>query len=408
MSDLFDRFARFRRELAVASRRGIVDAQYRLTLDGPLDRIIRVVDPRSGARRTMLCFDSNSYLGLHLHPRVLEATRRTLTDAGYGTPSAQLLSGTNRWLRDLEETVADFHGREAALIFPSGYAANVGALTALLMPGDAVVRDRFSHASVHDGARFARVRHGGSYAHRDIADLERVLATCPEEAGRLVATDGVFSMHGTLAPLPEIVRVARASRARVLVDDAHGTGVLGPRGRGIEDHFGLDGVSDVLVGTFSKAPGTVGGYVVGSRDLVDYLRFHARASVFTAALPAAICAGVTEAFHIMRADGAPRERLWANARRFHEGARQLGLVRGPLESPIISIHAGEDERLFALCLALHDEGVKCGSVRAPAVPRGEGVLRFSMNARHTEEDIDVALTALERAFARTADARRVA
>jgi 8-amino-7-oxononanoate synthase len=400
MNDIFDRRASFRRAIEAAERRRIVSTQYRLTLTGPLDRQITVLDPRTSAPRTMLCFDSNSYLGLHLDPRVIEATRRALAEVGYGTPSAQLLSGTNRWLRALEDTVAAFHGREAALVFPSGYAANVGVLTALLRPGDAVARDRFCHASIHDGIRYARVRGGGAYAHRDAAGAERVLEASPEGA-RLVATDGVFSMHGTLAPLPELRRVASARGARLLVDDAHGVGVLGPRGRGIEDHFGLRGAADVLVGTFSKAPGTTGGYVAGRRDLIDYLRFHAHASVFTAAVPAATCAGLVEAFRVMEAEPEPRERLWTNARRFHAGARELGLTSSPLESPIVPIFAGSDERLFELCLSLYDDGVKCGSVRAPAVPRGEAVLRFSMNARHTEEDVDRALDALDRAARRS-------
>jgi 8-amino-7-oxononanoate synthase len=406
MTDIFDRFARFRRQLQAGERHRVVATQYRLTLDGPLDRVVRVIDARSGERRTLVCFDSNSYLGLHLDPRVVGATQRALSVAGYGTPSAQLLSGTNRWLRELEDTVADYHEREAALIFPSGYAANVGVLTALLYPGDAAVCDRFSHASIHDGVRFSRARHGGTFAHRDEAELERNLRRCPDDAARIVATDGVFSMHGTVATLPALKRVAHRHGARLLVDDAHGVGVLGPRGRGVEDHFGMTGAADVLVGTFSKAPGTVGGYVVGSRDLVDYLRFHARSSVFTAALPAALCAGATEAFRVMGADASARERLWANARRFHAGATELGLTRAPLESPIVPIFAGDDDRLFALCLALYEDGIKCGSVRTPAVPRGEAVLRFSMNARHTNRDIDTALAALDRAFRGLREERR--
>jgi 8-amino-7-oxononanoate synthase len=403
IADVFGRIARFRAKLDAAAERGILGTQFRVVVLGPLDRTIRVVDPTSNAPRTLRCFDSNSYLGLHLDRRVLDATRRVLDEVGYGTPSAQLLSGTNRWLRELEETVADFHGRPAAIIFPSGYAANIGALTALVGPGDAVVRDRFSHASIHDGVRFARVKHGGTYAHQDAGDLERLLERCPKGAARLVATDGVFSMHGTLAPLPHVVSAARRHRARLLLDDAHGTGVLGPSGRGLEDHAGMPGAADVLVGTFSKAPGSVGGYVAGSRDLVEYLRFHARPSVFTAALPAAICAGITEAFRIMRSDPELRERLWENARRFHRGLGQLGLTRAPLTSPIIPIAAGADERLFALCRSLFDAGIKCGCVRYPAVPREEAVLRFSINARHTREDVDTALEAVGRAF-RTVDA----
>lgn len=398
MPDLFDRHARFRRELAAAANKGILDSQYRLTVEGPLDRSIHVRDTRTGEQRTMLCFDSNSYLGLHLDPRVIRATHDVLAIAGYGTPSAQLLSGTNRWLRDLEDIVADFHGREAALVFPSGYAANIGVMTALLRPGDAIVRDRFTHASVHDGARFARVRHGGCYAHRDLDDAAHLLEQCPTDAAKLVATDGVFSMHGTLAPLSDLTRLAKRHGARLLVDDAHGTGVLGPRGRGIEDYYGCVGAADILVGTFSKAPGTAGGYVTGSRDLIDYLRFHAHASVFTAALPSAMCAGIATAFRIMSTESESRDRLWANARRFHAGARDLGLTTAPLESPIVPIPAGDDDRLDAISLALYEAGVKCGAVRSPAVPRGASILRFSINARHEDEDIDRALAALDRAF----------
>lgn len=396
MIDFSDRIASFRRKLDAAERRGIVSTQYRLSLEGPLDREITVIDPRTGSRRTMICFDSNSYLGLHLHPRVLHATRRALAEVGYGTPSAQLLSGTNRWLGELEDAVADFHDREAALVFPSGYAANVGVLTALLRPGDTVAKDRFCHASLHDGVRYAGVKKVATYAHRDPDDAARALNAMPGSGARLLATDGVFSMHGTIAPLTDLVRVAREHDAHLLVDDAHGVGILGPRGRGIEDHAGLAGAADILTGTFSKAPGTVGGYVVGRRDLVDYLRFHARSSVFTASLPAALCAGITEAFRLMQADAAPRERLWANARRFHLGAQQLGLTQRPLESPIIPIFAGPDDRLYAMCLSLYEEGIKCGSVRFPAVPRGEAILRFSVNARHTNEDVDRALDALAR------------
>jgi 7-keto-8-aminopelargonate synthetase-like enzyme len=219
----------------------------------------------------MICFDSNSYLGLHLHPRVVGAVKAALDRVGFGTPSAQLLGGTNRYLRELEETVARFHGRAKAMIFPSGYAANLGVLTALLRKGDRVAIDRFSHASLHDGARASGARRGHVFPHLDVAALERQLGEPPgrgPDGGTLVATDGVFSMHGSLAPLPALRDLATRHNALLLVDEAHATGVMGATGRGLEEHYGLPGAIDVLVGTFSKAPGAMGGYVCGSPELV--------------------------------------------------------------------------------------------------------------------------------------------
>lgn len=404
MSDVFDRVAPFAERARLHA--DTVQTQYRLTVLGALDHAIRVTDPITRRSRPMLCFDSNSYLGLHVHPRVVAAAARALRTYGIGTPSAQLMSNTTRPLVELEETVSAFHGRQDTLIFPSGYAANVGTLTALLRPADAVVKDVHCHASIHDGVRYARAVRGGSYAHRDVADARRRLAVDGDGA-RLICSDGVFSMHGTVAPLPELVRAARDAGARLLVDEAHATGIVGPRGRGLEDLFGMSGAIDVLVGTFSKAPGGVGGYVSGSKDLVSFLRFHARASVFTASLPAPVCAGLVAAFELMATDAEPRERLWANARRFHRGATALGLVRGPLESPIVPIAVGTDARLFEASRVLWRRGIKCGAARYPAVPRGAAALRFSLNARHTDEEIDRALEALDEARV-VGDGRRVA
>jgi len=344
----------------------------------------------------MTCFDSNSYLGLHLHPRVLAAVRRTLDVAGYGTPSAQLLAGTNRWLLELEEVVASFHAREAALIFPSGYAANVGLLTGLLGPGDLSVRDRLCHASLHDGCRFSGAR-SAVYAHRDPAALERVLGRESSTAGaRLVVTDGVFSMHGNIAPLPEIRAAADRHGALLFVDEAHATGVLGPTGRGTEEHFGRRGCVDVLMGTFSKAAGSVGGYVVGSREMVDYLRFHANAGLFTASLPAPVCAGIAEAFRVMDAEPELRDRLWANTRRFIAALEAQGLSVVSRDTPIVSVVAGRAETLLAAGRELFDAGVRCGVVTYPAVPPDASLLRLTVNARHTADEIDRAAEVLSR------------
>jgi len=387
--ELFEKCRDFRAFTDELRAHGFFQAQYRVTLEGPLDHAVRVRDPFTGRTRRMLCFDSNSYLGLHLHPQVVGAVRRVLRRTGYGTPSAQVLGGTNRWLRELEETITAFYDRADTIVFPTGYAANVGALTGLLGPEDLVVRDRFSHASVHDGCRWSGARLGGTYAHLDVADCERLLVRdAPRAEGRLVVTDGVFSMHGRLAPLPGLVAAARRHGARLMVDEAHSLGVVGATGRGLEEHFGRPGSIDVLMGTFSKSPGSLGGYVTGARDLVEYLRFFARSSMFTASLPAPICAGVTEAFRVMATEPVHRARLWANARRLHGLLAGGGLSVAPLESPILPIFLGDEKLLWTFSRELFGRGVKCGSVSFPAVPRGESILRLTVNARHRPEELD--------------------
>lgn len=393
-ADLFDKSRRFFDWLEQFRALGALQIMYRVPLEGPLDHRVRVRDPSTGAERELICFDSNSYLGLHLHPRVLAATHRALDEMGCGTPSAQLLGGTNRWLLALEEEVASFHDREATLVYPSGYQANVGILTGLLREDDLVVADEYSHASLHDGARFAGCR-TATYRHNDMADLEDVLRRlAPGARGVLVVTDGMFSMHGDLAPLPELREVTRRHGARLMIDEAHSTGVLGATGRGLEEHFGIAGAIDVLMGTFSKAPGSVGGYVCGDRATVEYLRYFSRPSVFTATLPAATCAGLVEAFRVMREEPVHRQRLWDNSRRMWSGLKALDLDVAGSPSPILTVGIGHERKQPALAVELYQAGLKCGLARYPAVPHGHAILRLTVNARHTEDDIGRTLEVL--------------
>ncbi|MBI3070912.1 MAG: aminotransferase class I/II-fold pyridoxal phosphate-dependent enzyme [Deltaproteobacteria bacterium] len=389
--DLFAKCNAFYEVVRDLQHKKFYQALYRVTLTSGLDHRITVFNPFRRTEEPMICFDSNSYLGLHLHPRVCEAVKRAIDQVGYGTPSAQLLSGTNRYLRELEETLAAFHGREDAVVFPSGYAANVGALTALVREKDLVVRDRFSHASIHDGARATTSRLRRAYPHDDLAALEEILKEADASGncmGKLIVTDGVFSMHGRMARLPELSALARRYNAKLMVDEAHATGVIGATGRGLEEHFEVPGAIDVLMGTFSKAPGSMGGYVVGARDLVYYLRFYATTAMFTASLPAATCAGVTEAFRVMQEEPEHRERLWRNVRAFVPALCDAGLiVPTEMQSAIVTVFLGSSKLLWLVSRDLFDAGIKCGSVAFPAVPLGEAIARLAVNARHNADDL---------------------
>ena len=365
---------------------------YRLEVQGPIDHQITVNDYR-GMKRKLVCFDSNSYLGLHLHPSVTEEVERVTREVGYGTPSAQLLCGTNQYLLGLEEHLAEFHGRQAAMVFPSGFAANTGILRALLRSGDAVFRDQHAHASIHEGCRKSGAERNKVFAHNDMAYLERLLshATRAGINGKLVVTDGVFSMHGELCPLPELSKVCREHCARLMVDDAHGVGVVGRTGRGIEEHFDCQGAVDILMGTLSKTLGALGGYVVGDKDLINYLRWFAPSGLFTTTLPAPVCAGASRALEIIQEEPEHQVQLWQNIRRFVPPLAEAGFKVSGMHSPIVTLFVGQQETLWKVSRDLYDAGIKAGNVIYPAVPRDGCILRFTVNARHTEEDIDVAV-----------------
>lgn len=370
---------------------GHYQSLYRATLTTPLDHRVSIYNPVRNREEDFVCFDSNSYLGLHVHPRVVEATSKALEEFGYGTPSAQLLSGTNRHLRELEETISRFHGRKDTIVFSSGYAANVGTITALVGRNDISIADQYSHTSIHDACAWANPKQLRTFPHQDYVALDAVLGRmlrARPEAGRLVVSDGVFSMHGSVADLPRLRQVCDKHGATLMIDEAHSTGVLGRSGRGIEEHFDCEGAVDVLMGTFSKAPGTVGGYVTGSEELVTYLRFFANSGMFSAAIPSALCAGLKVAFEIMADDPEPRERLWANIKWLAPALDDAGLLVAHEESPILTVFIGDTNLLWQVSRELYANGVKCGNVCFPAVPPGDGILRISVNARHTQRDLE--------------------
>jgi len=344
-----------------------------------------------GRRHDVIMLGSNSYLALTTHPRVVAAAQRACERFGYGMGAVPLYAGNTPLHRELEETLAAFLGREDAILFPSGYSGNVGVISALCGPGDVVINDAANHASIFDGARLsgAEIK---VYLHRNMRGLERVLRRLPDEdKGRLIITDGVFSMDGDLAPLDRILPLARKYGARVMVDDAHGIGVVGPTGRGTPEHFGCLGEVDVLFGTLSKAPGAIGGYCAGSRELVNYLRIYARTFFFSTALPAPVVAGALEVFRMLMEDPSIHDDLWRNVAYMREGLRGLGFNTGNTESAIIPVIVGDEERLALFQNELRHRGVFTNLVSYPAVRRKECRLRVNVMRTLTQEDMDRAL-----------------
>ncbi|MFZ5467614.1 MAG: 8-amino-7-oxononanoate synthase [Pseudomonadota bacterium] len=349
----------------------------------------RVVDGRE-----VLSFCSNDYLGLASHPEVIAAFKRGADEYGVGSGAAHLVNGHTRAHQALEDELAAFTGRERALLFSTGYMANLGAIGALVGRGDAVFEDRLNHASLLDagllsGARFKR------YPHADTDALAGLLAGA--DAGeRLLVTDGVFSMDGDLAPLPELAALARRHDAWMMVDDAHGFGVLGASGRGTVEHFGL-GADEVpvLMGTLGKALGTAGAFVSGSADLIEWLVQAARPYIYTTAMPAALAEATRASLRLIDEEPWRREHLRTLITRFRAGAEQLGLRLMPSDTPIQPILVGDAGEALGLSQRLLDAGIQVTAIRPPTVPQGTARLRVTFSAAHTMQDVDILLTALE-------------
>lgn len=335
-----------------------------------------------------LCFCSNDYLGLAGHPRIKRAAQEAIERYGWGAGASRLVSGNTTIHEALEVELAHFKGTEAALVFPSGYMANVGAVTALVGKGDIVIGDRLNHASLIDGCKLSgadfRV-----YAHKDVEGLEGVLRRSSQYGKRLVVTDGVFSMDGDLSPLPNIVELAKKYKAMLMVDDAHGTGVLGKKGKGTLEHYGLEGGVDVQMGTLSKALGGIGGFVAGSKTLIEYLKNRSRPFIYTTALPVAACAAAREALKVIEDEPSRREALWRNVRCLKEGLNVPGV-----ESPIFPIVIGDAKEAVALSGFLFEKGLWVTAIRPPTIPEGTSRLRVTVTSEHTLEHIKTLLQAL--------------
>ena len=356
-----------------------------------------IYDERLGRRREMIMMGSNSYLGLTTHPKVVRAAAAAVKKYGAGSGGVPQLSGTFDLTKRLEKKLAQWKGCEDAIIFPAGYSANVGTISALVRRDDAVIIDHLAHASLIDGCTLSK-GHMEVFRHNDAADLENILKKCDRDyAGKLVIVDSVYSMDGDIAPLPQIRKVAHAYGARLMVDEAHASGVIGKRGRGIADHFNMEGEIDIVAGTLSKALGGVGGFVASRKEVVNYLRYYARSYFFSTSLPPSVLASVSAAIDVIEEEPHLRQRLWHNIRYVKERLVSSGFNIGNTESAIIPIIIGDEMILRKMSKRIHEEGIYLNPVPYPAVPRGKCRFRLSLMATHTKDDLDRTLEVLEKA-----------
>jgi glycine C-acetyltransferase len=352
------------------------------------DREVTVVDPWTGVPGRMLMFGSNNYLGLANHPYVIEKVRGAVARYGAGIGGPPLLNGYTALHRDLEERLAALKGTEAAMIFPSGYGANIGLVTGLVSPDDLVLYDAYSHASFCDGLTMSGVE-AHSFRHNDVGALDTLLSRLATGSGRdiFVGVEGVYSMDGDLAPVDRLVGLCRTHGARLVLDDAHGTGVVGPTGRGTAEHFGMEGLVDITMGTFSKVFAVTGGFVAAEKAIVEYLRYFARSYMFSASLPPAVIAAVLAGLDVMEREPELRQRLRANVEYAAAGLRELGFII-PCEAGIIPLRVPRSMNMRGAARRFHQLGIFVNPVEYPAVPLSQQRFRVSLMATHTREDID--------------------
>lgn len=342
--------------------------------------------------KSYLSFSSNNYLGLANHPKIKQAAIAAINQYGWGAGASRLVSGNTTIHLELERKIAEFKGTEAALLFPTGYMANVGALCALVGKEDVVIGDKLNHASIIDGCRLSGATFR-VYPHNNVGQLASLLQRSSAYRRKLVVTDSVFSMDGDTAPLPEIAEVAKKYDAILMIDDAHATGVFGRHGRGLVAHYGLEGKTDVIMGSLSKAVGSIGGFIAGNKRLIDFLKNKARPFIFTTALPPAVCAASLAGLTLIREDATLIDKLWENIRYLKSQLSEfISNVSG--ESPIIPVIIGTSEDALNVSARLYENGILIPAIRPPTVPPGTSRLRISLMATHSKEDIDRLVNAL--------------
>jgi len=345
--------------------------------------------------KEMIMVGSNNYLGLINHPRVMKAAQEAVDKYGVATCGSRFLNGTLDIHIELEKKLAEFMKKEAALAFSTGFQTNQGIISTLIGKGDSVITDKLVHASIIDACRltFGNVYR---FKHNDMADLEKVLSSLDKDAGKLVVVDGVFSMEGDLINLPEVVALSKKYSAKIMVDDAHGIGVMGKSGRGTSEHFGVEDDIDLVMGTFSKSISSLGGFVAGDAKVISYIKHFARALIFSASITPPSVATAIATVDIIQTEPDRREKLWKITKKMKSGFQALGFNTGPTETPIIPIIVGTDETAFMLWRLLREDGIFTNPVVYPAVPKGQSLIRTSYSATHTEEELDTVLVSFEK------------
>jgi glycine C-acetyltransferase len=359
------------------------------TIDSPMDAWVKI-DGRS-----LLNFCANNYLGLANHPRLRGAAQKAIDEYGVGPGAVRTIAGTMSLHIALEKRLAAFKKAEACITFQSGFTANLATIPALVGKNDVIFSDELNHASIIDGCRLSRAK-VVRYAHADVDDLRRQIEATTEYGRRLIVTDGVFSMDGDIAPLDKITDIANEYDIMLMVDDAHGEGVLGNGGRGIVDHFGLHGRVDVEIGTLSKAFGVVGGLVAGQQIIIDWLRQRGRPFLFSSAMTVPDVAACLEAVNILETSTEQVDRLWANAEFFKKEMKALGFDTGFTQTPIVPVMLGEAPLAQQFSRRLFEEGVFAMAIGFPTVPRGKARIRVMNSAAHSQSDLETALAAFDR------------
>ncbi|MCB0620331.1 MAG: pyridoxal phosphate-dependent aminotransferase family protein [Saprospiraceae bacterium] len=348
--------------------------------------------------KKVLMFGSNSYLGLTNHPKLKEAAKKAIDKYGSGCAGSRFLNGTLDLHIQLEEKLAEYVGKDEAIVFSTGYQVNLGVLSCITGRNDVIINDEYNHASIIDGTRlsFSRVR---KFRHNDMESLEKTLQTANEnglaDQIKLIVVDGVFSMEGDIAKLDEIAALAKKYGANIMVDEAHALGVVGHQGAGSASHFNLTDQVDLIMGTFSKSLASIGGFIAADSTIINYLKHHARSLIFSASIAPSNAASVMAAIDLIKDEPERLERLWDNTRFAHELLRSRGFDIGQSETPIIPIYVRDDQRTFMLTQMLLDEGVFVNPVISPAVEPTSSLIRFSLMATHTQEQIERAVDKID-------------
>jgi glycine C-acetyltransferase len=374
-----------------------LDAELNALREQGLYRRLRVLDGEQKARTTfdqhsVVNLSSNNYLGLTTHPRLRERALEALKTLGVGTGSVRTIAGTMDIHVELERRLAAFKKTEAAVVFQSGFTANAGTVSSILGRDDVIISDELNHASIIDGARLSRATIK-VFPHRDVDLARTIIKSLPAAQRKLIITDGVFSMDGDLGPLPALCDIADEYGCVMMVDDAHASGVFGENGRGTIDHFGMHGRVDVQVGTLSKAIGVLGGYVAGTKSLIDFLSHRARPFLFSTSHPPSVAASCIAALDVLESEPDLRERLWANTRLFKTGLQALGFNTGVSESPITPVIVGDGALAMRLSDRLFEEGVFAQAIAFPTVAKDKARVRTIVTATHTPEELQFALDA---------------